>query len=157
MIEWIKGEAFTNCTDCKTWVICFFALRYPDSCWCRLTLHHVCFDVGVCSMWICSCMYTDPLQRVNSGVVLSSLQVFGKEAVGDRSEFFIAGISLAFIPGIANLRDAQPLLFWHLCQFPLWIRERIKMNKGVILINLKCQQCLNFSLITWECRLNVVT
>lgn len=43
-------------------------------------------------------------------MVLSSLQVFGEEAVGDRGEFLIAGISLALIPGISHLRDAQPLL-----------------------------------------------
>lgn len=53
---------------------------------------------------------TDPLQRVNGGVVLPTLQVFGEEAVGDWSEFLIAGIPLAFVPGIANLWDAEPLL-----------------------------------------------
>lgn len=63
--------------------------------------------------------YTDPLQRVDRCMVLSSLQVFGEEAVGDRGEFLIARISLAFIPGIAHLRDAQPFFFRHLCQLPL--------------------------------------
>lgn len=53
--------------------------------------------------------YTDPLQRVNRSVVLSRLQVFGKEAVGYRGEFLIAGISLALIPGVSNFRNAQPL------------------------------------------------
>ncbi len=70
----------------------------------------MCFYVDVYSMCRCVCMYTDPLQRVNSGVVLSGLQVFGEEAVGDRGEFLIAGISLTLIPGISHLRDAQPLL-----------------------------------------------
>lgn len=55
-------------------------------------------------------MHADPLQRVNRSVVLSSLQVFGKETVGDRGEFLIAGIPLALVPGISHLRDAQPLL-----------------------------------------------
>lgn len=54
--------------------------------------------------------YTDPLQRVNSSVVLSRLQVFGEEAVRYRGKFLIAGVSLAFVPGIANLRNAQPFL-----------------------------------------------
>lgn len=63
----------------------------------------------VCVNVICQVSdYTDPLQRVNRGMVLSSLQVFGEEAVGDRGEFLIAWIPLAFIPGIAHLRDAQP-------------------------------------------------
>lgn len=55
-------------------------------------------------------MHTDPLQRVNAGVVLSGLQVFGEEAVGDGGEFLMAGISLPLIPGISHLGDAQPLL-----------------------------------------------
>lgn len=67
-------------------------------------------------MCVCVCVnvihhvsdYTDPLQRVNRGMVLSSLQVFGEKAVGDRGEFLIARVSLAFVPGIAHLRDAQP-------------------------------------------------
>lgn len=57
---------------------------------------------------------TDPLQWVHSGVLLATLKVFGEEAVGDGGEFLIAGISLAFIPGIANLGDAEPLLLRHL-------------------------------------------
>lgn len=55
-------------------------------------------------------MYTDPLQRVHGGVVLSGLQVFGEEAVRDRREFFIAWIPLALVPCISHFRDAQPLL-----------------------------------------------
>lgn len=43
-------------------------------------------------------------------MLVSSLQMFGEKAVGDRGEFLIAGISLALIPGISHLRDAQPLL-----------------------------------------------
>lgn len=53
---------------------------------------------------------TDPLQWVNRGVVLATLQVFGEEAVGDGGEFLIAGISLPFIPGVADLGDAEPLI-----------------------------------------------
>lgn len=52
---------------------------------------------------------TDPLQRVNAGVVLSGLQVFGEEAIGDRSELLITGVPLPLIPGVSHLRDAQPL------------------------------------------------
>lgn len=59
---------------------------------------------------MCVCMNTDPLQRINSGMVLSSLQVFGEEAVWDRGEFFIARIPLPFVPCISHLRDAEPLL-----------------------------------------------
>lgn len=55
-------------------------------------------------------MHTNPLQRVDSGVILSSLQVFGKETVGDRGEFLIAGIPLALVSCISHLRDTQPLL-----------------------------------------------
>lgn len=66
--------------------------------------------VDVYSTLTCVCMCTDPLQRVNTGVVLSGLQVFGEEAVGDRCELLIARISLALIPGVSHLRDAQPLL-----------------------------------------------
>lgn len=36
-------------------------------------------------------------------------------------------------------------------------RENKNEGKGVILINLKCQHCWIFSLITGECRLNIVT
>lgn len=67
---------------------------------------------------------TDPLQWVHSGVLLATLKVFGEEAVGDGGEFLIAGISLAFIPGIANLGDAEPLLLRHLRQLPLHRDER---------------------------------
>lgn len=68
------------------------------------------FCVDFYSVFLCICVYTDPLQRVNCSVVLSSLQVFGEEAVGDRGEFLIARVSLTFIPGVSHLRDAQPLL-----------------------------------------------
>lgn len=61
-------------------------------------------------MYEYSAFFTDPLQWVHSGVVLATLKVFGEETVGDGGELLIAGISLAFIPGIANLRDAEPLL-----------------------------------------------
>lgn len=95
------------------------------------------FYVDVCR-WEYVCRYTDPLQRVNSGVVLSGLQVFGEEAVGDRGEFLIARISLALVPGVSHFRDAQPLLLWHLCQFPLWRdgKERINKDEREMWINL---------------------
>lgn len=54
--------------------------------------------------------YTDPLQWVNRGVVLSTLQVFGEEAVGDRGELLIAGIPLTLVSGISHFRNAQPFL-----------------------------------------------
>lgn len=43
-------------------------------------------------------------------MVLSRLQVFGEEAVRYGGKFLIAGIPLALIPGVANLRNAQPFL-----------------------------------------------
>lgn len=39
--ECTKKGAFANCTNCTVDGICLLPVRYPDSCWCRLKLHHV--------------------------------------------------------------------------------------------------------------------
>lgn len=116
-------EVHSNYIIARNWLCEFYlsdfliTMRLPDSCWCRLKWHVFCVDFY--SVLLCICMYTNPLQRVNSGVVLSSLQMLGKETVGDRGEFLIARVPLTFIPGISHLRDAQPFLLWHLCQLSL--------------------------------------
>lgn len=54
-------------------------------------------------------MYTDPLERVHTRVVLSRLKVLGEKAIWYRSEFLIAWVSLALIPGVSHFRNAKPL------------------------------------------------
>lgn len=79
--------------------------------------------VYVCvSVFECVCTY--PLQRVDRGVVLSRLEVFGEEAVWDGGELLIARVPLALVPGIAHLGDTQPLLLRHLRQLPLHTERR---------------------------------
>lgn len=52
-------------------------------------------------------------------MVLSGLEVLGKEAVRHRRELLVAGIPLTFVPGITHLRNTQPFILCDLRELPL--------------------------------------